>query len=77
MQALVSHMVTSHLRSAVVGVDQTSATMHRLSAAYDEWRSKLHQLLLDTEPRTDAMSARAFGNTGGHLDLFALARLRS
>ena len=40
-QELLSHVATSHLRSANQGITGTTQAMERLASTYETWRQKL------------------------------------
>ncbi|DBB16076.1 TPA: hypothetical protein ACH3X3_003441 [Trebouxia sp. C0006] len=46
---LLTHMATSHLRSATQGIDGVVQTMQHLADMYDNWRQRVHSVISMTQ----------------------------
>ncbi len=49
LQELLTHMATSHLRSATQGIDGVVQTMQHLADMYDNWRQRVHSVISMTQ----------------------------
>ena len=49
LQELLTHMATSHLRSATQGIDGVVQTMKHLADMYDNWRQRVHSVISMTQ----------------------------